>query len=186
MKITRRQLRKLISEAYRKGVPYRAPIDQSDSHIAKQYPQFTDKLATVDTAQSQAFKQALDPNRPLPDIVLDRETIETVRLADNYNNYDEGVEVSIPRELVDAVVDTYQRVRAEEQQQGTLGYPERATPQAVSIFRYSAQRVFQHIDNYIADNYNGDTVRAYADPYPAKGYRAKEFENAMMAVGAYL
>ena len=181
MKITRRQLRKLISEAYRKGVPYRAPIDQSDSHIAKQYPQFTDKLAAVDTAQSQAFKQALDPNRPLPDIVLDRETIETVRLADNYNNYDEGVEVSIPRELVDSVVDTYQRVRAEEQHHGDY-----ATPQAVSIFRYSAQRVFQHIDNYIADNYNGDTVRAYADPYPAKGYRAKEFENAMVAVGAYL
>ena len=82
------------------------------------------------------------------------------------------MEVSIPRDLVDSVVDTYQRVRD--------GF------KFVGKFRYSARQVFEHIDNYIADNYNGDTVRAYADPYPAKGYRAKEFENAMMAVGAYL
>ena len=70
MKITRRQLRRLITEAYKTGVPYRSPIDQSDAMIARQYPQFADKIAGVDPKQREAFKSALDPNRPLPDIKL--------------------------------------------------------------------------------------------------------------------
>ena len=70
MKITRRQLRRLIAEAYRTGVPYRSPIDQSDAMIARQFPQFTDKIAAVDPNQREAFKSALDPNRPVPDVKL--------------------------------------------------------------------------------------------------------------------
>jgi hypothetical protein len=68
MKITRRQLRRLIAEAYRTGIPYRSPIDQSDAMISRNFPQFTDKLAAVDPKQREAFKSALDPNRPLPDV----------------------------------------------------------------------------------------------------------------------
>ena len=70
MRITRRQLRRLIAEAYRTGAPYRSPIDQSDAMIARQYPQFADKIAAVDRKQREAFKSALDPNRPLPDVKL--------------------------------------------------------------------------------------------------------------------
>lgn len=70
MKLTRRQLRQLIAEAYRTGVPYRSAMDQSDAMIARQYPQFTDKIASVDLKQREAFKSALDPNRPLADIKL--------------------------------------------------------------------------------------------------------------------
>jgi len=70
MKITRRQLRRLITEAYRSGVPYRNPIDQSDTTIAQQFPQFTDKIAAVDPKQREAFKLALDPNRPEADITI--------------------------------------------------------------------------------------------------------------------
>ena len=68
MRITRRQLRRLIAEAYRTGVPYRSPIDQSDAMIARQFPQFTDKIAAVDPNQREAFKSALDPNRPEADV----------------------------------------------------------------------------------------------------------------------
>jgi len=70
MKITRRQLRRLISEAYRTGIPYRNPIDQSDTTIARQYPQFADKITAVDPKQREAFKLALDPNRPEADITI--------------------------------------------------------------------------------------------------------------------
>tara|TARA_E500000318_G_C3538196_1_gene203533 strand:- start:313 stop:834 length:522 start_codon:yes stop_codon:yes gene_type:complete len=68
--ITRRQLRRLIAEAYRAGVPYRSPIDQSDAMISRNFPQFTDKIAAVDPNQSEAFKSALDPSRPTPDVKL--------------------------------------------------------------------------------------------------------------------
>ena len=70
MRITRRQLRRLIAEAYKTGIPYRSPIDQSDTMIARHYPQFTDKIASVDPRQKEAFKLALDLNRPTPDVTL--------------------------------------------------------------------------------------------------------------------
>ena len=70
MKITRRQLRRLIAEAYRTGIPYRSPIDQSDTMIAQKYPQFTDNIAAADPKQRESFKSGLDPNRPVPDIKL--------------------------------------------------------------------------------------------------------------------
>ena len=69
MKITRRQLRRLIAEAYKTGIPYRSPIDQSDTMIARQYPQFADQMTSVDPRQREAFKSALDPNRPEVDII---------------------------------------------------------------------------------------------------------------------
>jgi len=67
MKISRKQLRRLIAEAYRTGTPYRSPFKQSDATIARQYPEFADKLAAVDDRQREAFKSALDPYRPVPD-----------------------------------------------------------------------------------------------------------------------
>ena len=70
MRITRRQLRRLITEAYRTGAPFRSPLEQSDAFIARRYPQFTDKIAAVDPNQREAFKSALDPNRPTPDVKL--------------------------------------------------------------------------------------------------------------------
>ena len=70
MRITRRQLRRLIAEAYRTEAPFRSPLEQSDAFIARRYPQFTDKIAAVDPNQREAFKSALDPNRPQPDIKL--------------------------------------------------------------------------------------------------------------------
>lgn len=90
MKITRRQLRRLIAEAYRTGIPYRSPIEQSDAMIARQYPQFTDKIASVDPEQRKAFKSALDPNRPSTDI--------TIRLIDRHSS---GVTQNQINDLVD-------------------------------------------------------------------------------------
>ena len=68
MRITRRQLRRLIAEAYRTEAPFRSPLEQSDAFIARRYPQFTDKITSVDPRQKEAFKSALDPNRPETDI----------------------------------------------------------------------------------------------------------------------
>ena len=64
MKITRRQLRQLITEAYETRPPFMPAHNQSDMYIEKQYPQFTDKLAAVDPKQREALKQGLDSNRP--------------------------------------------------------------------------------------------------------------------------
>jgi len=64
MKITRKQLRRLITEAYEKRPPFIPAHEQSDMYITKQYPQFADKLAAVDPKQREAFKQGLDLNRP--------------------------------------------------------------------------------------------------------------------------
>ena len=72
MRITRRQLRRLIAEAYRTEAPFRSPLEQSDAFIARRYPQFTDKIAAADPKQREAFKSGLDTNRPVlvPDIKL--------------------------------------------------------------------------------------------------------------------
>ena len=59
MKITRRQLRQLITEAYRTGIPYRSSIDQSDSTIARRYPQFTDKIAALMKKNSSSVIQTI-------------------------------------------------------------------------------------------------------------------------------
>ena len=82
MKITRRQLRRLIAEAYRTGIPYRNPFHQSDSMIDRSYPEYSDKLAAVDGRQREAFKSALDPNRPVPD----PESVIQVRGIDHGRN----------------------------------------------------------------------------------------------------
>ena len=70
MKITRRQLRQLITEAYETRPPFMPAHNQSDMYIEKQYPQFTDKLATVDPKQRETFKQGLDPNRPDGEVIV--------------------------------------------------------------------------------------------------------------------
>ena len=70
MKITRIQLRKLIEEAYKTGIPYRSALEQSDSFITGNYPEFEDTLSSVDTNQRNLFKSSLDPNRPEPDFKI--------------------------------------------------------------------------------------------------------------------
>lgn len=76
MRITRRQLRRLISEAYRSGVPYRHPVYQSDSTIARQHPELVDKIASAEPHQKETFKSALDLNRPIPDFIYRKREID--------------------------------------------------------------------------------------------------------------
>ena len=76
MRITRRQLRRLITEAYRSGVPYRHPVYQSDATIARQYPELVDKIASAEPHQKEAFKSALDLNRPIPDFIYRKRGID--------------------------------------------------------------------------------------------------------------
>ena len=70
MKISRKKLRKLIEEAYKTGIPYRSALEQSDSFITGNYPEFEDTLSSVDTNQRNLFKSSLDPNRPEPDFKI--------------------------------------------------------------------------------------------------------------------
>ena len=76
MRITRRQLRQLISEAYRSGVPYRHPVYQSDATIARQHPELVDKIASAEPHQKETFKSALDLNRPIPDFIYRKREID--------------------------------------------------------------------------------------------------------------
>ena len=92
MKITRRRLRRLIAETYKTEIPYRSPIDQSDTMISRNFPQFTDKIASVDPKQREAFKSALDPNRPEVDI--------TIRAIDDSKN-------GVTQRQIDDLVDEY-------------------------------------------------------------------------------
>lgn len=91
MKITRKELRRLIAEAYRTGVPYRSAIQQSDAKISHQFPQFADKITSADPKQREALKLALDLDRPTPDVIL--------RAIDNPRN---GLTQNQINDLVDA------------------------------------------------------------------------------------
>ena len=69
MKLSRRQLRRLIAEAYTTGIPFRTAIEQSESNIERQYPDYIDRLNILqsdDPNQSEIIKSSLDQNRPSP------------------------------------------------------------------------------------------------------------------------
>tara|TARA_B100000674_G_scaffold494953_1_gene520880 strand:- start:1028 stop:1546 length:519 start_codon:yes stop_codon:yes gene_type:complete len=98
-----------------------------------------------------------------------RVTIERVGTVGSGRDTSTGVkEVSIPYDLVDGVIDAHQQVM-----QGGGSSAER-------LFNTRARAVFDHIDR--------EAQPDYVDQYGLKtsGYRAKEYNDAMNAVGEYL
>jgi hypothetical protein len=162
MKVTRKQLRRLIETTIKPFIPNVSAdalgkIDALDDPKqvnnfagAFGYPEdrsYSDDLRTYDAANRVTFDS----------------------VAVQSSSY-ELIQVPIPYELVDNLIEAHLSL-----------------PSEPDAFRSTGIQVFQHIENYLADKYGNQRydVHSYG-AQGASGYRAGEYEKAMMKVGEYI
>jgi len=169
MKLTRTQLRKLIQEAMIK--PSIPGLDSNSYGKALNLARHKDssfQRQADDLAGSLGYPGSFSGDIDKYDNPVTRETI-----AVGDNNIEK--EVVIPRYLVDAVVNAYQLVLK-------FGETDPNDPDydLTYDFREAAQEIFSHIERDVQPDY----VNSYG--LSVRGYRAKEYQDAMFAVGEYL
>ena len=167
MKITRRQLRKLIETTIKPSIPS-IPKDE-----------FYDKIDTLarggDTrpmADSMASSFGYPEDRSYSDDLqtYDQANMSTLETVSVYRH--PNLEIAIPRELVDDVIDAHLASK-------TGGFPGSA------IFRQAALRVFHYIEDE-TKRIAGEDKNVYEYGLAVRGYRSDEYQRAMMAVGEYI
>ena len=190
MKITRRQLQRLINEAiYKLGRPPRTldyelkmfdqERERSNARIDSMLsPRARDNLAEFDENDpdyAEVFRLGLDPDRP--EIRRVKQTFDNVIYSSpgfGYGRRPHGLEIEIPQELVNDVIDAHLDVQV--------------NPSNAGRFRQAAIRVIDYIDDKVAIMAERDdesyTVEHYG--YEPRGHRAREYEEAMEAAGEYL
>ena len=167
MKLTRNQLRKLIETTIKPNIP-NVPSDDSYTKIddlarQEEFQTSADSLAGAfgypeDRSYSEDLKTYDEANMP---------TLETVSVYRHPN-----LEIAIPRELVDDVIDAHLASK-------TSYYPGGA------IFRQAAIRVFHYIEDE-TKRIAGEDKNVNEYGLAVRGYRADEYEAAMMAVGEHI
>jgi len=181
MKITRRQLRRLIETTIKPSIPnvpsrrFLGKIDDfardkemqpdADSFAgAFGYPEdrsYVDDLKTYDAAG--------------------RVTFDSVDVATGQSS-NEIVTVPIPYELTDELIRRHQKI-VELENQGISG---QNIGRDAWTFRSAAANVFEHIHNHLDGKYGRDNydIQGYGAE-GAGGYRHDEYEKAMMKVGEF-
>ena len=179
MKITRKQLRRLIETTIKPAIPD-VPSDETLAKIdmisqddifqadalagAFGYPEdrsYTDDLRTYEAAGRVTFDSI--------EVVVGPSTIEIVH-------------VPIPYELVDELVKRHQTIVELENQ----GMRSQDIGRDAYTFRSAAENVFQHIHNHLDDKYGMQEfdIQGYGVE-GAFGYRHDEYEKAMMKAGEF-
>ena len=184
MKLTKRQLRKLIREAvYEFGklprtVDYEMKrlnreIERSNARIDSMLSQRQkDNLAVFDEDDpdyAEEFRLGLDPDRP--EIIRLRQTFETVsvRKLGHLDAAPSGhVEIEIPQELVNDVIDTHLRAQTGGSR----------LSRAAQDFRQAAIRVRRHIGREIQRKLPGQRMGVYEYGLSTRGARADEYARA--------
>ena len=163
MKISKRQLIRLIKEAMIKpGIPnldddsYGKVLDLA-RHPDLNVRQQADQLAGALGYEGSFSGDVDDYDNPV--------TRETVGVGTPQGNIEK--EVVIPRYLVDNIINLHQ---------GVL----QGNPIAEMGFGNFARKILNHVDKESRPGY------VYAYGIKTRGYRAKEYEDAMFAVGDYL
>ena len=166
MKITRRQLRRLINETTIKPTIPNVPSEETLGKI--------DRVSQDDIFQADALAGAFGypEDRSYTDDLrtydaANRVTFDSVAVQSS--SY-ELIQVPIPYELVDNLIEAHLSL-----------------PSEPGAFRSTGIQVFQHIENYLDDKYGNQRydVHSYG-AQGASGYRAGEYEKAMMKVGEYI
>ena len=173
MKITRIQLRKLIETTIKPNIP-----DASDEYLGKiddlaRQPGFQDDADTfADALGYPEDRSYSDDLRTYDEAGMP--TIETLGVYDG-SIRESNVEIVIPHELVDDVINAHQEYVAQS------GGQNRKT--AIIEFREAVIRVYDHLDNEAKKVAAG----SYFDYLLAvRGYRADEYEQAMDASGDFI
>ncbi len=173
MKITRRQLRKLIETRIKPSIP-----DASDEYSGKiddlaRQPGFQDDADTfADALGYPEDRSYSDDLRTYDEAGMP--TIETLRVYDG-SIREPDVDVVIPPELVDDVINAHQEYIAQS------GRQNRKT--AIIEFRDAVIKVYNHLNSEAQNAASG----SYLDYLLAvRGYRADEYEQAMNASGDFI
>ena len=186
MKITRKQLKRLIEATIKPSIP-NVPSEEllgridnfardkemqpdADSFAGSfGYPEdgsYVDDLKTYDAANRVTFDTPL------------------IRLAPTNpdDHYSESVEqVPIPYELVDEVIRRYERV-IELEAQGIESYN---MGRDAHTFRKAAYAIYSHIDEYLDNMYGGGYQLDTYGYKGAHGYRGEDYNRAMEHFGEY-
>ena len=190
MRITRRQLRRLINEAVYKFGKLPRTVDYEmkrfnqerelsnariDSMLSQRARENLADFDEKDPEYAEEFRLGLDPDRP--EIIRIRQTFQTVSVYrpeyHHAGNPPDGLEeIEIPQELVKDVIDAHR----DFQTRGTA---------ASNIFREATHRVFDHIDREIKGMLGHD-MEVYEYGLSTRGYRADKYERAMKAAGEYI
>ena len=171
MKITRKNLSKLILKTINE-TRIKPPLPDADDPSYEAI----ETLARHDDPQSQGQADYGAYQFGYPDMegfsqdirdydTAGRITIERVSSMSPEGRYE--LDVQIPYDMVDGVIDAHQQVM-----QGG-GEP------AERLFNTRARAIFDHIDNQVTDG-------VYEYGLSTRGYRAKEYSDAMYAAGEYI
>ena len=171
MKLNRKTLRKLIIESINETrIKPSLPFADDESYDMAQ------PLARHDNPESQgqadygAYQLGYPEMKGFSQGIRDydiagRVTIETVSSMTPEGRHE--LDVQIPYDMVDGVIDAYQQVM-----QGGGSHAE-------DLFKSRATAISNYIDNQVTDG-------VYEYGIKVGGYRAKEYQAAMFAVGEYL
>ena len=167
MKVTRRQLRRLIETTIKPSIP-NIPSGEAYTKI--------DDLARQEEFQPSADSLAgafgYPEDRSYSDDLrtYDRAGMPTLETVSVYRH--PNIEIAIPEELVDDVIDAHLAAQ-------TGGFA------AVNVFREASLRVFHYIEDE-TKRIAGYDKNVYEYGLAVRGYRADEYQAAMNAVGEYL
>ena len=177
MKITRKQLRRLIETTIKPSIP-NIPSAEALGKI--------DSLAQDDTFQADALANALgypEDRSYVDDLrtyeAANRVTFDSVDVATGQPP-NEIVTIPIPHELTDELIRRHQKIVELENQ----GIMLQDIGRDAYTFRSAAENVFMHIHDYLDDKYGMEPydIQSYGAK-GASGYRGDEYEKAMMKVG---
>ena len=188
VKITRRQLRRLIETRIKPNIPNvpneellgkidafaRDPEMQQDADVfagSFGYPEDRSYVKDLETYD-----------------IAGRETFDTVSVKPAGQTEDEVVTVGIPYELVDELIRRHKKVvQLESQAMRAGGNIVQMVGHTFNRFREAGVDIFRHIHDRLDDKYgrNGYDIYSYG-PEGADGYLADKYEKAMEKLGEYL
>lgn len=171
MKISKRQLLRLIKEAMIKpSIPGLDPDSYGKALDLARHKDASVRQQADDLAGALGYPDSFSADIGEYDNPVTRETVGVGTPQGNIEK-----EVVIPRDLVDAVVDVYQLIlKVGETDPNDPDYD------ITYDFKEAARDIFSHIDSDVQPDY------VYAYGLKTRGYRAKEYNDAMNAVGEYL
>jgi hypothetical protein len=170
MKITRRQLRKLIETRIKPSIP-----DASDEYLGKiddlaRQPGFQDDADTFADAFGYPEDRSYSDDLRVYD-TAGMPTIETLGIYDG-SIREPDIDIVIPPELVDDVINAHLEYVAQAGKQNF--------ETAKIEFREAVRRIYDYVNNEAKKSATGSY---YEYGLEVRGYRANEYEQAMMASG---
>jgi hypothetical protein len=184
MKITRRQLRRLIETRIKPNIP-NVPSEELLGKIDN-FARDKEMQADADVfAGSFGYPEDRSYVKDLETYdIAGRETFDTVSVKPAGQTEDEVVTVGIPYKLVDELVRRHKKV-VQLESQGISMYDMAA--HTFNAFREAGVDIFRHIHDRLDDKYGRNGYDIYSYGFEgADGYLADKYEKAMEKVGEYL